>query len=830
MLDQVTKRMIDSARQVLVGKVPDPKAQVDQITTALVYKFMDDMDEEVIDLGGKRTFFEGEFEQYRWPRLLDRGLSGNERLDLYTRAISNMPRNSKLPGLFQSIFKNAFLPYHDAETLHLFLKEINGFSYDNSENLGNAFEYLLAILGSQGDAGQFRTPRHVIDFIVEVLDPQKHESILDPACGTAGFLISAYKHIVKNNSANYESNTDNYSFARDETDALGIYMQSNGRYKGEALTAFDKKKLGKHIVGYDISPDMVKLSQVNMYLHRFNSPKIYEYDTLTHDSRWCEEFDVILANPPFMNPKGGIRPHNKFSITSTRSEVLFVDYIAEHLTFNGRAGIIVPEGIIFRESKPYHKLRRMLVEDRFLWAVISLPNGIFQPYSGVKTSILFLDRPRAKTTEEILFINVQKDGFDLGATRRKSGKSDLPVAFDILRAWRNEKKKEHNIAHWTDRKQISASKSCDLSSRKYRVTPPQQQQRWPLVALGEVCDEDRRIIDGKADASKKLPYIGLDSIESGTGEINLPETEITLDSGQSNCFLFDERHVLYAKLRPYLNKVALPYFKGRCTTEAIPILPRENIHRKFLAYMIRSSTFVEWAMSTKTGSRMPRADMKKLFEIKIPRPPLGVQEKIAAEIEGYQNIIDGAEQILTNWRPTIKIDPKWAKAPFSEAVKVLNIKSSQVKKSDYLESGSIPIVDQSKGLIAGYSNQRGFTDLPVIIFGDHTRAVKFIEFEFLPGADGTQIFKANHGFNIRFLFYLLRQLELPDLGYSRHMRELKRRLFPLPPLDVQEKIVAEIEKERALIETTHEIIACFKKKITAVIDGVWGYTEDRNKN
>ena len=232
MLDQVTKRMIDSARQVLVGKVPDPKAQVDQITTALVYKFMDDMDEEVIDLGGKRTFFGGEFEQYRWPHLLDGGLSGSDRLDLYTRAISNMPRNSKLPELFQSIFKNAFLPYHDAETLHLFLKEINGFSYDNSENLGNAFEYLLAILGSQGDAGQFRTPRHVIDFIVEVLDPQKHESILDPACGTAGFLISAYKHIVKNNSANYDPDTDSYSFARDESDALGIYMQSNGALQG----------------------------------------------------------------------------------------------------------------------------------------------------------------------------------------------------------------------------------------------------------------------------------------------------------------------------------------------------------------------------------------------------------------------------------------------------------------------------------------------------------------------------------------------------------------------------------------------------------------------
>jgi type I restriction enzyme M protein len=131
---------------------------------------------------------------------------------------------------------------------------------------------------------------------------------------------------------------------------------------------------------------MVHLSLVNLYLHGFGDPKIFEYDTLTSDERWNEYASVILANPPFMSPKGGIKPHKRFSVQSNRSEVLFVDYIAEHLTTSGRAAVIVPEGIIFQSGTAYKQLRKMLVE-KYLYAVTSLPAGVFNPYSGVKTSI-----------------------------------------------------------------------------------------------------------------------------------------------------------------------------------------------------------------------------------------------------------------------------------------------------------------------------------------------------------------------------------------------------------------------------------------------------------
>ena len=308
MLDATTKRRIDTARDILVGKVPDPKSQVEQITIALIYKFMDDIDAGTEEDGGERSFFTGDFAGFGWSKLMDRRLGGHDTLNLYIESITKMSQNPGVPPLFRDIFNNAYLPYRDPETLRSFLRIIDEFSYEDSESLGDAFEYLLSVLDSQGDAGQFRTPRHIIDFIVAVVDPKKNESVLDPACGTAGFLISSFKHIMAANTGD------------------------DGRSR---LTPQERGALAENFSGYDISPDMVRLSLVNMYLHGFVAPHIYEYDTLTSEDRWNEYADVILANPPFMSPKGGIRPHNRFSVQSKRSEVLFVDYMAEHLSPNG---------------------------------------------------------------------------------------------------------------------------------------------------------------------------------------------------------------------------------------------------------------------------------------------------------------------------------------------------------------------------------------------------------------------------------------------------------------------------------------------------------------
>ena len=407
MLDSLTKKTIDSIRDILVGKIPNPQSQVDQITTGLIYKFMDDMDQEAIELDGEKSFFVGDYEKYAWKNLFDPKLGGEEKVKLYSEGIENMYLNPNAPELFREIFKNAYLPFKDPEILNLFLKEINTFNYSHSEKLGDAFEYLLSFTGSQSEAGQFRTPRHIIDFIVEIVSPKKDETILDPACGTAGFLISAFKHIVKNNT---ESKP------------------------GDKLGVEEKKTIGRNLHGYDIEPQMVKLSLVNMYLKGFTNPRIHEYDTLTHDDKWSDYFDVVIANPPFMTPKGGIKPHSRFSIQSSKAEQLFVSYILDHLKPDGRSGIIVPEGILENiNSGAIKKLRKQLVEDG-LYGIVSLPVGVFNPYAkSIKTSILLIDKKTSSMDNPVLHYKIESDGFDLGLTRKKVDSNDIPDAQQVLK-------------------------------------------------------------------------------------------------------------------------------------------------------------------------------------------------------------------------------------------------------------------------------------------------------------------------------------------------------------------------------------------------------------
>lgn len=611
MLDTDTRRRIDTARDILVGKVPDPKSQVEQITIALIYKFMDDMDAESEEFGGVRKFFAGEFARYGWARLMHAGLGGFETLNLYAEAIAKMPENPGIPLLFRNIFKNAYLPYRDPETLKMFLKVIDEFSYDHSERLGDAFEYLLSVLGSQGDAGQFRTPRHIIDFMVAVVDPQKTETVLDPACGTAGFLISSYKHILRAN-----------------TDAEGH----------STLTPDERGRLAQNLRGYDISPDMVRLSLVNLYLHGFADPHIYEYDTLISQGRWNEYADVILANPPFMSPKGGIKPHNRFSVQSKRSEVLFVDYMAEHLTPTGRAGIIVPEGIIFQSQTAYRDLRKMLV-DTTLVAVVSLPAGVFQPYSGVKTSILILDKALAKKTHTIAFFKVENDGFGLGAQRREIDRNDLPQAqaeigeyLRRLRAGESVADFEPALGLIVPKEKVAANGDYNLSGERYRENDAAL-TTFPFRTIRDIAVEIRA---GFASGQSSVDTVGVPHVRP----MNISEDGKFVPEGMKCIseeeFKGREDYALDAGDVLFNNTNSVELVGKTCLIES-PLrggfsnhMTRIRVNRdlcvpRFLALLLHSA----WRKGqfTELATRwvgQAGINTKSLSEFQIPLPPLDV--------------------------------------------------------------------------------------------------------------------------------------------------------------------------------------------------------------
>jgi len=622
MLTQEIKKKIDSARDILVGKVPDPKAQVEQITTALIYKFMDDMDKQAASLPkGKAQFFTSGFEKYAWSKMMDARLGGQERLNLYVEAIAKMAKNPHLPQLFRDVFKDAFLPYRDPETLNLFLKDINTFSYDHSENLGDAYEYLLSILSSQGEAGQFRTARHIIDFIVEAIDPKKDETILDPACGTAGFLISAYKHILKSN-------------------------------KDKPLTPDEKKRLMGNLAGYDISPDMVRLSLVNMYLHGFPSPNIHEYDTLTSDERWEEMFDVIMANPPFMTPKGGIRPHSRFSVKAKRSEILFVDYIIDHVNPRGRAGIIVPVGIVFQNQGAYRAIRKRLIEENLLWAVVSLPGGVFNPYSDAETSIIFIDKTLASRTENILFVTVRNDGFHLGNTRGVIEKDDLPIAHKIVSAYKNflevGSKRDwvsldtEKIAKTVTKKEIKENNYL-LVSERYNHSHKSEKNS---TELRDILKRNKTPVIIQNDKKYKRVKIklygnGLELRDEVLGLKINTKRQFKVKAGQLLLSKIDARNGAFGIVPESLDGAIIT---GNFWAYDIV---SDKVDKEYLSYLLTSKKFYLICKEASSGvTNRKYLNEDKFLSMQIEMPTLAIQKKVTSELSKYRNKIQNLNSKL----------------------------------------------------------------------------------------------------------------------------------------------------------------------------------------
>ena len=797
MLDTDTKRRIDTARDILVGKVPDPKSQVEQITIALIYKFMDDMDAESEELGGKRKFFTDEFARYGWAKLMRAGLGGHEMLGLYAEGITKMPENPGIPPLFRDIFKNAYLPYRDPETLKAFLKIIDEFSYDHSERLGDAFEYLLSVLGSQGDAGQFRTPRHIIDFMVEVIAPQKGEVILDPACGTAGFLISAWKHILR-------TNTDSHGHS--------------------TLTPDEKGRLAKHFKGYDISPDMVRLSLVNLYLHGFTDPHIYEYDTLTSEERWNEFADVILANPPFMSPKGGIKPHKRFSVPSNRSEVLFVDYMVEHLTSHGRAGIIVPEGIIFQNGAAYRRLREVLLKEALI-GVISLPSGVFQPYSGVKTSILILDKRIAKSRPTIIFSDVQAIGVSLGIKRTVTERNDLPhILKDYAAYYAGTPISAHS---WLAERSVALANDCNLSGERYRPVAVTAGTR--AVRLKEVCHLTKGTYSSTKTKPGPYPLIV-------TAREWLTSADYQME-GEAVCvpLISSTGHG-----RASINRVHFASGKFAIANLLAALQPKntDTLMAKFL-YLVLDLQKKKMAALMK-GAANVSMKVEDLAEFQIPLPPLEIQKEIVAEIEGYQKLIDGARAVLDNYHPHIPIHPSW---PIAKLATVCSLISGQhIDMKNYNTQG------RGIGYLTGPADFGSvnpivskWTDKPKIIAlqGDILITVKGsglgkINTLNIPKAAISRQLMAVRVFGAVPAFIYLelagKYEHFQALGNGAaipgitrdHVLELP--IF-LPPLATQQAVVAEIEAEQTLVAANRELIARFEKKIQAVLARIWGETD-----
>jgi type I restriction enzyme M protein len=672
--------------------------------------------------------------------------------------------------------------------------------------------------------------------MVEIIDPKKTETVLDPACGTAGFLISSYKHILKAS-----------------TDAKG----------NSTLTPDEKGRLAQNFKGYDISPDMVRLSLVNLYLHGFADPHIYEYDTLTSQDRWNEYADVILANPPFMSPKGGIKPHNRFSVQSKRSEVLFVDYMAEHLTPSGRAGIIVPEGIIFQSQTAYKQLRKMLVEE-YLVAVVSLPAGVFNPYSGVKTSILILDKSIAKKSDTIAFIKVENDGFGLGAQRREIANNDLPTAAAFLKSYLHSPTTDPSNpsappALVVPKEKIAANGDYNLSVERYRVGAVNL-STFPLVRLEEVFT---RIGNGvnvtQVDEKAKYRVSRIQTIADGS--VNLEKTKFTNDEVKAESFLqFGDILLSHINSFDHLGKSAIFLEKDLDVIHGINLIrlvPDDSrIDPRYAIRIFKTDRFIDTVKSfAQKAVNQASVKTSDLRGIQIPLPPLEVQKEIVAEIEGYQKVINGARAILDNYRPHIPIHPEWpiptfeaapfqiidgdrgtnypSKEDFSPSGHCLFLNTKNVR-SDGFRFDELEFISAEKD----HALRKGKLERGDVLLttrgtiGNTALYDASVEFDHIRINSGMLIFRPDAAkLSASYLFHFFQsenfraQREAIVSGAAQPqlpIRSLNEAKIPLPPLATQQAIVAEIEAEQALVAANRELIARFEKKIQASLARVWG--------
>ena len=292
----------------------------------------------------------------------------------------------------------------------------NGQTFHDTQ--GDLYEQLLSEIASAGKNGQFRTPRHIIQMICALVDPKLGDEVCDPACGTAGFLLGAYQHILTQHTSKKLRHTDENGMERG---LVGDKLTDQRQWEVLRSRTFH---------GYDFDTTMVRIGLMNLMLHGIDRPDLGYKDTLSKLYTESECYDVCLANPPFKGSidKGDI--NEDLSLPTTKTELLFVNRIINLLRIGGRAGVIVPDGVLFGGSNAHKALRKMLLDDCELQGVVSMPSGVFKPYAGVSTAVLIF--VKGGRTENVWFYDMQADGYSLDDKRAKIDANDIP---DIIAQW-----------------------------------------------------------------------------------------------------------------------------------------------------------------------------------------------------------------------------------------------------------------------------------------------------------------------------------------------------------------------------------------------------------
>lgn len=450
--------------QFWTGGIANPLTVIEQISFLMFARLLD-MQESLSERKAQRTgrdfkrLFAEDKQHLRWNNF--KQLGGEEMLSVVRDEVFPHFRSMAEHSRLGDYMKDAQLMIQKPSLLVSAVNAVDALPLTDGDTKGDLYEYLLSKLTTAGINGQFRTPRHIIRLMIDMLDPKPDERICDPACGTAGFLVGVVQYM-------YEKYTS--------PEAIIEHEDGGKTYTGDLLEPYLRHIQTDLVHGFDFDSTMLRIAAMNLMAHGIANPEIHWQDTLgsgfveKRPKEAKEGFDVILANPPF---KGSLDEEDVetslLAKTKTKkTELLFITLILRMLKSGGRAGVIVPDGVLFGASKAHLALRKTLVEEHQLEAVIGLPSGVFKPYAGVSTAILIFSKDGE--TDNVFFYNVENDGFTLDDKRMKIEDTDLP---DIIKRWQ-----EKDPARDTDRtqkyfcvpKKDIVAEEYDLSLSRYKET------------------------------------------------------------------------------------------------------------------------------------------------------------------------------------------------------------------------------------------------------------------------------------------------------------------------------------------------------------------------
>jgi len=457
------------------GGVNNPMDSIEQISYLLFLRLLSEKDETLAALDKKYTrLFLDKWARFAWGNFVT--LTGDQLFDAVRNAIESVHELPNLSDTGKLLFRRATLKIYDRGTLRAVVQGVHNLDlapHGGHDFKGDMYEYLLNKIAQSGTNGQFRTPRQIIDMIVALVDPKPGQRICDPACGTAGFLISTFTHILK-------THTKQADLKRGLIDGS---MLKPGQWKFLEEQAF---------TGYDNNDGMVKISILNLYLHQLERAHIEMRNALTTGFGGIypgKRFDVILANPPFAGKvqDESILSDLNYKLNTRATELLFLKWFIDHLTKGGRAGVIVPNGVLFGSTNAATALRELLLTECDLQAVVSLPSGVFKPYSGVGTAALIFEKGTA--TKSVWFYDLTADGFSLDDKRTRIEANDIP---DVLAKWpaREEGPNSYRVPIEKIREN-----DCSLAAGRYKpVTNEAVNHDAPAEILADVLKIEGEII------------------------------------------------------------------------------------------------------------------------------------------------------------------------------------------------------------------------------------------------------------------------------------------------------------------------------------------------